>query len=117
MNEQQLTQVLDGVSEATAFQPGEAPQLVPAATTMQAAPDAIIVSATSLAANIIALYQRRVETAQAKLASMRDVAEELIATAERVAAEVKTLDQRDDSIDTGIRQVLRDNGIASDDKV
>lgn len=111
MNEQQLTQVLDGVTEATVYDPGSAQQLVPAVQTMQAAPDAIVSSATQLAANIISLYQRRVETAHAKLAEMRDIADQMITTAEKVAAEVKALDTRDENIDTGIQRVLRENGV------
>ncbi|HEX8836772.1 MAG TPA: hypothetical protein VF748_07545 [Candidatus Acidoferrum sp.] len=110
MNDQRLTTVLENVGDQL-FAPAGSHQLVPLEAKMAAAPDAIIESATRLAADIIAQYQHRVDEAQRKLAAMREIAEGIVANAQRMAEEVKNLDQQHGGIDTGIARVLADHGI------
>jgi hypothetical protein len=114
MNEAQLTQVLDGVDEATAFAPGASQQLVPARTpAAQAvtARDSIIEGATKLATDIVALYQDRADDAQRRLGLVRKLAEELIERATKIADEVVTLNERDQRVGEAFARILAENGI------
>ncbi|HEX8837467.1 MAG TPA: hypothetical protein VF748_11065 [Candidatus Acidoferrum sp.] len=111
MNDQQLTQVLDAVDEATTFVPGESKQLVPLEARLKRAPDDIVESATRLGADIISVYERRVEEAQHDLEHYRKVAQQLIDDAQKMAGEVKARDVKHRNIDDGVARVLTENGV------
>ncbi|HEX8835378.1 MAG TPA: hypothetical protein VF748_00450 [Candidatus Acidoferrum sp.] len=111
MNDQQLTQVLDAVDEATTFAPGESKQLVPLEQRLKRAPDDIVESATRLGADIVSVYEQRVEEAQRDLEHYRQVAQRLIDEAQQMAGEVKARDEKHRKIGEGVTRTLADNGV------
>jgi predicted RecB family endonuclease len=113
MNAQRLAQVLDNVEEAAAFAPGGSSELVALTPQekMTASRDSIIESATRLAADMIAVYQNRADEAQKRLASIKEIAEQLIAKATQTADEVDKLNARDQAIGEGVARILAEHGI------
>ena len=87
MNETQLTQVLDGVEEATVFQPGESAQLVPARPLSKRGQE-MIEDAEKLCTSTMAAYQEQVDIATAKRDAAKAFCDRLMAAVTKTAQSV-----------------------------
>ena len=120
MNESQLTQVLDTVKDATAFDPGESHQLVPVATPEQKAVQTrnnIIEDATRLAADIKAVYREQVEEAQREYEKHCQIADLIVDNAIKQAEEVDKSRTRRLRLGAKVSRALEEEGFTFEGEI